>query len=201
MSVALIGFSCASCVKDIDTPDRGPQSNPEKEIAGVYEGTWTIDYTEGTKTTTFTIPGTMTLAADAAGTAYKAILTSEAVVADQPILDHKLSTAVNVAPINTAGRYLVYNSVTPNGFNKDIKITKLNDENVFEEVMANYGSVVTGYVIPTAYKSEGDNFPEDAVSMLTIDFSYNYQCDGGTVKRPKKIDYVQKYNFVGYLKK
>ncbi len=201
MSVALIGISCASCVKDIDTPDRGPQSNPEKEIAGVYEGEWTIDYTVGTKTTTYTIPGTMTLTTDEAGTAYKAILTSDAVVAEQPLLDHQLTTAVNVAPMNTAGRYLVYNSVSPNGFNKDILITKLTDEDVFVEMLVNYGSAITGYVIPNAYKSEGEDRPEDEVTQLTIDFVYNYQCDEGTVKRPKKVDYVQKYNFVGYLKK
>ncbi|MDE6741050.1 MAG: hypothetical protein K2J58_01825 [Muribaculaceae bacterium] len=199
MSVAFIGVCCASCVEDIKTPDRGPQTNPEKEIAGVYEGTWTINYTEGTTTTTYTIPGTMSLSSD--GTAYKGMLTSDAVVEEQPVLEHKLTTAVNVAPLNSAGRYLVYNAVTPNGFDKDILITKLNDKNVIEEAMTTVGSVVTGYALPATNKTEADAFPEGAAYMLTIDFTYNYQCDELSGRRPKKVDYVQKYNFVGYLKK
>lgn len=201
MSVALIGICCASCVTDIDTPDRGPQTNPEKEIAGVYEGTWTINYTEGTTTTTYTIPGTMTLAADQSGTAYKGELTSNAVVEEQPLLDHKLTTAVNVAPLNSAGRYLVYNAVTPNGFDKDIPITKLNDQNVIEEAMTTVGSVVTGYALPSTNKTEADAFPADAAYMLTISFTYNYQFDKMNGKRPQKVDCVQDYTFVGYLKK
>ena len=200
MSTALIGVCCASCVENIDTPDRGPQSNPEKEIAGVYEGTWTINYTEGTATTTYEIPGTMILAPDQAGTAYKAMLTSDAVVENQPVLEHKLTTAVNVAPLNTAGRYLVYNSVVPNGFDKDIQITKLNDQNVIEEAMTTVGSVVTGYALPAANKTEADAFPADASHMLTISFTYNYQYDKMNGRRPAKVDCVQDYTFVGYLK-
>ena len=201
LSVGLLGVAFASCVKDIDTPDRGPQTHPEKDVAGVYEGTWTIDYTVDTNTTTYSVPGTMTLVADQDGTAYKGVLTSEAVVAELPILDHKLSTAVNVAPLNSAGRYLVYNSVVPNGFDKDILITKLNDKNVIEEAVASIGSVVTGYALPATNKTEADAFPDDAAYMLTIDFTYNYQCDELSGRRPKHVDYVQKYNFVGYLKK
>lgn len=201
MSVALLGLSCASCVTDIDTPDRGPQTNPEKDVAGVYEGTWTIDYTIGTETTTYSVPGTMTLTTDEAGTAYKGILTSEAVVADLPLLDHNLTTAVNVAPLNTAGRYLVYNSVVPNGFDKDIQITKLNDQKVIEEVVQSFGSQVTGYVIPASRATEADAFPADAAAKLNVDFAYNYQCDVKKGNRYTKVDYVQKYNFVGYLKK
>lgn len=201
LSVAILGVCFASCVENIDTPDRGPQTHPEKEIAGVYEGTWTIDYTVGTTTTTYSIPGTMTLASDQDGTAYKGVLTSEAVVEEQPVLEHKLTTAVNVAPLNSAGRYLVYNAVTPNGFDKDILITKLNDQNVIEEAMTSIGSVVTGYALPATNKTEADAFPADAAYMLSIDFTYNYQCDELSGRRPKKVDYVQKYNFVGYLKK
>lgn len=201
MSVALLGVACASCVQDIDVPERGPQANPEKDVAGVYEGTWTIDYTVGTTTTSYSIPGTLTLAADQAGTAYKGVLTSEAVVEEQPILDHKLTTAVNVAPINSAGRYLVYNAVVPNGFDKDILITKVNDQNVIEEAMTTVGSVVTGYALPAANKTEADAFPEGAAYMLTTDFTYNYQCEILRGKKKQKVDYVQKYNFVGYLKK
>ena len=201
MSVALIGVCCASCVEEIETPARGPQSNPEKEIAGVYEGTWTINYTIGTNTTTFTIPGTMTLATDQADTAYKGMLTSDAVVEEQPVLEHKLTTAVNVAPLNTAGRYLVYNAVTPNGFDKDVLVTKLNDQNVIEEVLTTVGSTVTGYALPAANKTEADAFPEGASHMLTISFTYNYQMDVLNGRRPQKVDYVQDYTFVGYLKK
>lgn len=201
MSVALIGLSCASCVKDIEVPDRGPQANPEKDVAGVYEGTWTINYTVGTITTTFTIPGTMTLTPDQAGTAYKGVLTSEAVVEEQPVLDHKLVTAVNIAPLNSAGRYLVYNAVIPNGFDKDVLVTKLNDKNVIEEVMISVGSEVTGYSLPAANKTEADVFPEEASHMLTISFQYLYQCDILRGKKPAKVDYVQDYTFVGYLKK
>ena len=201
MSVALLGVACASCVKDIDVPDRGPQTNPEKDVAGVYEGTWTINYIIGTNTTTFTIPGTMTLAPDQAGTAYKGVMTSEAVVEEQPVLDHKLTTAVNIAPLNSAGRYLVYNSVATNGFDKDILITKLNDQNVIEEVMTTVGSTVTGYALPAASKTEADAFPDGASHMLTVSFTYNYQMAEINGRRPVKVDYVQDYTFVGYLKK
>lgn len=202
LSVALIGLSFTSCVEEIDTPARGPQSNPEKDIAGEYVGTWTIDYTVGTSTTTFQIPGIMTLKPDAEGTAYKALLTSKAVVTEQPVLDHNLTSAVNVAPLNTAGRYLVYNSVETNGFDKDITITKLNDQNVIVEQVASYGSQITGYVLPAASQSDDDAFTvADADYKLSIDFAYNYQCDILRGRRPAKVDYVQKYNFVGYLKK
>ena len=201
MSLALIGLSCASCVKDIETPARGPQANPEKDVAGVYEGTWTIDYTVGSNTTTYTIPGTMTIAPDQAGTAYKGVLTSEAVVEEQPVLDHKLSTAVNIAPLNSAGRYLVYNAVVPNGFDKDVLVTKFNDQEVLEEVLISVGGTITGYSLPAANKTEDDAFPEGASHKLNIDFKYNYQCEIKRGKNKAKVDYEQKYNFVGYLKK
>ena len=201
MSVALLGVCCASCVEEIETPARGPQSNPEKEIAGVYEGTWTINYTIDTTTTTYEIPGTMSIASDQAGTAYKGMLTSDAVVEEQPVLEHKLTTAVNVAPLNTAGRYLVYNAVTPNGFDKDVLVTKLNDQKVIEEVLTTVGSTVTGYALPAASKTEADAFPADASHMLTISFKYNYQMDVMRGKKLAHVDYVQDYTFVGYLKK
>lgn len=201
LSVALIGVCCTSCVEEIDTPNRGPQANPEKEVAGVYEGTWTITFTDDTETSVYSIPGTMTLAPDQAGTAYKGMMTSYAVVEEQPLLDHQLTTAVNIAPINTAGRYLVYNSVVPNGFDKDITVPKLNEEGTaFEETLLSMGSVIIGYVLPSDRKTEADAFPAGADKMLTISFTYNYQYDGGTLKRPKKKDCVQDYTFVGYKK-
>lgn len=201
LSVALVGFSFASCVEDIDTPNRGPQTNPEKEVAGQYVGTWTINYVIDSDTTSFAIPGTMDLNPNQAGTAYQGVMTSKAVVEAKPLLDHNLTTAVNISPLNTAGRYLVYNAVTPNGFDKDIVITKLNDKNAIEEANTTVGSQITGYVIPESRKSEADAFPADAAYMLTVDFKYNYQCDIIVGKRPKKSDYVQVYHFVGYLKK
>lgn len=201
MSVALVGVCCASCVKDIDVPDRGPQANPEKDVVGVYEGTWTIDYTVGSNTTSYTIPGTMTLTPDEKGTAYKGLMTSEAVVAEQPLLDHKLTTAVNIAPLNSAGRYLVYNAVVPNGFDKDVLVTKFNDKDVLEEVLISVGGTITGYSLPAVNKTEADAFPADATHMLSIGFSYYYQCEVKRGKGKAKIDYVQKYTFVGYLKK
>lgn len=201
LSVLLLGVSCASCVKEIEVPDRGPQANPEKDVVGLYEGTWTINYIIDSKTTTYTIPGTMSIALDQAGTAYKGMLTSVAVVEEQPVLDHKLTTAVNVAPQNSAGRYLVYNAVVPNGFDKDILITKINGK-VLEESMTTVGSVVTGYVLPASNKTEEDVFPAGSSHMLTISFRYDYQCEiFGKGNRAQKIDYVQDYTFVGYLKK
>ncbi len=202
LSVALLGVCCASCVKEIETPERGPQANPEKDVAGLYEGTWTIKYIIGTDSTTYTIPGTMNLTPDQAGTAYKGLLTSDAVVAEQPILDHNLTSAVNVAPINSAGRYLIYNSVVPNGFDKDITVTKLtDDQKAVVETVISVGGVITGYSLPSTNKTEADAFPDDASHMLTISFQYLYQCDIIRGRKPAKVDYTQDYSFVGYKKK
>lgn len=51
LSVILLGFAATACVEDIETPDRGPQGNPETEVQGTYTGTWTLEYTENTTVT------------------------------------------------------------------------------------------------------------------------------------------------------
>ena len=43
--------------------------------------------------------------------------------------------------------------------------------------------------------------PADASHMLTISFIYNCQMEVLRGKKKEKVDYVQDYTFVGYLKK
>lgn len=200
LSVALIGLSFTACVEDIDTPSRGPVTNPEKEVAGTYTGTWTVDYTVDNQTTTYTVPGTMTLAAPTDGTSYRGFLTSNAVVPENNILDHKLTSAVNITPLTTATNYLVYNAVTPNGFSKDIAVTVLNAQNQIENTVQSYTTTITGQVTPLDAAGQPTKATATAYEM-SIDFEYLYQCAELSGRRPKLVDYKQTYHFVGKLNK
>lgn len=200
LSVALIGLSFTACVESIDTPSRGPVANPEKEVAGTYTGTWTVTYTVGTAKTEYNVPGSMTLAAPTDGTAFRGYLTSNAVVPENNILDHKLTCAVNITPLTTATNYLVYNAVVPNAFNKDIAVTILNDKNQIEDAVNSYTTTITGNVTPL--DAAGQPTKGTATAMeLTVDFEYLYQCAELAGKRPKLVDYKQTYHFVGKLNK
>lgn len=191
LSIALLGLSFTACVEDIDTPARGEQGNPEKEVAGTYNGTWTVTYQEGENKTEYSVPGTITLSPKGEQ-AYAAMLNVKCAVAERPSLDIDLTSATNVTPLTSASAYLLFNAVTPNGFTKTIE-TEAN-------VKGDYSTTFTGQIVPR--NGEGDAVKVDPAYLdADLDFTYNYQKTVIVNRRPRKLDCKEIYHFDGTLNK
>lgn len=98
-----VGF--ASCNEEVGYIDPGPQGNPEKEIAGTYNGTWTrtLQSTGAEETATGTITFTPS---------DKAFITN--VHVSCPELKVDMESAANV--VNYSDGYMYYNQDSKNGF-------------------------------------------------------------------------------------
>lgn len=198
LSIALIGLAFTSCVGDIDTPARGTQTNPENDIKGVYEGQWTVTYKEDTKTTEYTVDGTVDITP--MNQAYAATVNVKAPFAnDATGLNVDLTSPANVSPLTNANSYQVYNSVTPNGLTKiaqEPNGTVVTKDNVPYAVSTTF----MGQVFP--YNASGELVKEGpAYYELVLDFTYAYSVQKIVNRRPRNVDYEEIYHFVGRLKK
>lgn len=101
----LVCAGFASCDNSVGIPDRGPQGNPEKEIAGTYTGTWTRTLSGQTESTTST--GTITFSPTD-----KSYVTNVAVSC--PDLNINMNAVANV--VNYSEGFMYYNRENKNGF-------------------------------------------------------------------------------------
>lgn len=171
LTVALCAAFTA-CKDEVGIPDRGPAGNPEKEAAGVYEGTWTINHNmdNGAQLLDFDVPGTMTLADG--GSAYVAevsVFCKDAALAAAD-LEIDMTSKANISKNSSNGFYF-YNTAdgnhgVANGFCHGDKKSKF------------YGSV-------------------DADGVAKIHFQYIYV---GYDDWGFPIDIVDTYDFVGHKK-
>lgn len=192
LSIALLGLSFTACVEDIDTPARGPQGNPEKEVTGTYNGTWTVTYTEGTAQTVYTTEGTLAVNPNG-DQAFSVMLNAKCNIAEKPSLDIDLTSVANVTPLTSASAYLVFNSVATNGF------TKKNVE-LQPGQFSDLGTTFTGQITPR--NGEGDAVhTAPAYLQAVLDFTYSYQKQVKVNGRPKKLDCKEIYHFDGTLNK
>lgn len=198
LSIALLGFSFTACVGDIDTPDRGQQGNPEKEVAGTYNGTWTLTYTENGKVTEYTCDGTATIAPKG-DQAYAGTVSVKAEFANNVGMSLETSSAVNISPLTNANSYQFYNSVTPNGFTKvgkEVNGTPLQQGGADLKL----STTLMGQIFPR--NAEGELVKEGAAYMqMTFDFTYQYQKQIKVNNRPRNVDCKEVYKFVGVLNK
>lgn len=171
LTVALCAAFTA-CKDEVGIPDRGPAGNPEKEAAGVYEGTWTINVNEDNGATIKDITGLGTLTLADGGSAYVADVTAFCDAADLQAagIAFDMTSKANISKNSSNGFYF-YNTAdgtagATNGFCHGDKVSKF------------YGSV-------------------DADGVAKIHFQYIYvtEDDWGF-----PIDIVETYDFVGNKK-
>lgn len=194
LSLACLSVAFTACVEDIDTPDRGPQSNPEKEIAGTYDGTWTLTYKEGTESGEYEAQGTV----DVTPTefAYAANIAINADFPQAPKYSLEKTSAANISPLTNATTFQVYNSVTPNGFTKEVDS---NDEKG-NPVVLSVNTQFTGNIYPL--DADGELTKGEPKSLkFVLEFKYEYIKIIMNGRRPKKLDCNETYRFVGYLNK
>ncbi|MDE6484637.1 MAG: hypothetical protein K2L14_04520 [Duncaniella sp.] len=216
LSIACIGAAFTACVDDVDTPDRGEQVDPVPAVEGVYEGTWTLVYTENTTVTEYTCDGKLTVApltrVDDEGNSFvqkfAANITVDADFANnvgQSMVD--FTSAANISPLTNALSYQMYNSVTPNGLSKIAKDpdgtvvtydTKVDDVDVTLDRDIN--ATFMGQIFP--YTAEGElTKAAPAYLEAVLEFEYLYQKTVMNGRRPVKLDCKQTYKFVGKLNK
>lgn len=189
LSFACVSLAFTACVEDIDTPDRGPQPNPEKEIAGVYQGTWTVSYKEATTTTEYSAQGDVVVTPKEY--AYAADVTAKVSFVENAGLNLDNTSAANISPLTNANSYQVYNSVTPNGFSK-----KLDNDGTILDLNTQF----MGQIFPR--DAQGELTKTDSATLeFVLDFTYTYQKTIIVNRRPRKVDCEEKYHFVGYLNK
>lgn len=208
LSVILLGFAATACVEDIETPDRGPQGNPETEVQGTYTGTWTLEYTENTTVTTYTCDGTMKLAPKGEQ-AYAGIMTVDATFDNNAAMSISLSSAANISPLTNAGSYQIYNSVTPNGLTKNAKnldgteimVDKTNPETgETKQVNLEINATFMGQIFPV--NASGELVKSDPAALESVlDFTYTYQKTVMVNNRPRKLDCKEVYHFEGVCRK
>ncbi len=208
LSVILLGFAATACVEDIETPERGPQGNPEKEIQGTYTGMWTLEYTEGTNITTYQSNGTLKVEPKDEQ-AYAAYISVDAPFTDQPGKSIAFTSAANISPLTNAGSYQMYNSVTPNGFTKIAKdldgtvvtIERQNTETEeTEQVPLEVSATFMGQIFPVNAQGEHVTTNPSAFEGI-LDFTYTYQKTVIVNRRPRKIDCKEVYHFEGVCNK
>lgn len=208
LSVILLSFAATACVEDIETPDRGPQGNPEKEIQGTYNGVWTLEYTENTTVTNYQCDGTL-IVSPKDGQAYAAYLSIDASFSDNVGMSIDLSSAANISPLTNAGSYQMYNSVTPNGFTKvakeidgtellvDVKNVETGET---EKKPLEISATFMGQVYPV--DAQGEHVTSNPVAFEgVLEFTYTYQKTILVNNRPRKIDCKEVYRFDGVCNK
>lgn len=207
LSVMLITGAFTACVDDIETPDRGQQSNPEKEIQGTYSGVWTVTYVENGVETVYTANGTLSVAPKGEQ-AYAGIISAKANFTDAVGFNLDLASPVNISPLTNAGSFQVYNSVTPNGFTKEqknidgtvveVEVTKEDGSKVMEPV--ELSTTLMGQVYPL--NAAGERVKADPSAFeVVFDFTYTYQKEIIVNRRPRKVDCKEIYNFNGLCNK
>ncbi len=115
-----LGVAFTACKDEVGLPDRGPALNPEKEAAGVYEGTWTVNHNVDNGATITDLEGAGTLTFADGGAAYVADVTA---FCDVPGIDFNMTSKANISK-NSSGGYYYYNTSDTNGFCSGEKVSK-----------------------------------------------------------------------------
>ncbi len=215
LSIACVGVAFTACVDDIKTPDRGEQVDPVPSVEGLYNGTWTLVYFDGSKSTEYTCDGTLDLEplnrVNEDGTSFvqkfAANLTAVANFPENPGQSIDFTSAANISPLTNALSYQMYNSVTPNGFTKLAKDpdgtqvtyeTEIDNEKV--QLPLEVSATFMGQIFPRTADGELTKSTPDYLQAV-LEFEYAYTKTVMNGRRPVKLDCKQTYKFVGSLDK
>lgn len=104
---ALLAVSFSSCRDDADLANPGKPGNPETEVQGTYNGTWTVSWTDANVDYTQDFPGSVTITAGEA--AYTVVV--NAVCPDR---ETDLTGSANI--VKQSSEYKYFNDISGNSF-------------------------------------------------------------------------------------